>query len=124
MIADARENYYSTLDPLTAMFVRQAHPAPANMNQAYAKAVEVSQNMGQNITGPSLYTGLIAANSQMQTLGSTWNQQTPTLNPVPQPTYHITTPSDQLVLHPGMLLSQSQPTQPVYLQNIVPPVKI
>lgn len=64
--ASAREIYYSALDYLTVMFVQQSHPAPTTLTEAYAKAMEISKGLGQNIAGPLVQLGPPAMPNQVQ----------------------------------------------------------
>lgn len=118
LIPDAQEIYYHALDPLTTMFVR-THPSPANLNEAYAKAIEVSKILRQNLSGPLLNLGSPAAANQIQNLSQALVHHTPIMNQVPQPMYPVAQPSNQWVLHPGAPISQAPQAHPVYLQNAV-----
>lgn len=116
--ASAREIYYSALDYLTAMFVRQTQPAPTTLIEAYAKAMEISKGLGQNIRGPLLQLGPPTMPNQIQEISQALAHQTPIMNLIPQLAYQPPQPANQLVLHPGPPISQIPPKQPVYLQNI------
>ena len=81
--AGALEAYYSALDSQIAMFTRMANPTPTTLNEAYTKAIEIRKQLGQQGMEPP-------------------SARYPN-NPIPQLTYQ--TPTNQLVVHPGPLLS-------------------
>lgn len=80
--ASAREIYYSALDYLTSMFVRQSHPASTTLMEAYAKAMEISKGLGQNIAGPLLQLGPPAMPNQIQGIIQALAHQTPIMNQI------------------------------------------
>ena len=41
------EAYYNALDSHIAMFTRMANPTPTTLNEAYAKAIEIRKQLGQ-----------------------------------------------------------------------------
>ena len=77
------------------MFTRMGHPTPTTLNQAYAKAIEIGKQLGQQGMEP---LSIRYAN-----------------NPIPQLAYQA--PANQLVVQPGPPLSQLPPSMPVYLQG-------
>ena len=77
------------------MFTRMGNPTPTMLNEAYAKAIEIGKQLGQQGMEPL-------------------NVRYPN-NPVPQLTYQA--PTNQLVVHSGPPLCQEPPPMLVYLQS-------
>lgn len=107
--------YYEALDRLTAMFVKSTNPLPADLKGAYVVAITASTGLGIGLApGPLHYLGNAASQNQIQDINRALAHQTPMMNPIP---------SNQMVLHPGMPVSQVPPTQPIYLQNVTTPAR-
>lgn len=66
---------------------------------------------------PLMQLGPPTMRSQIQEINQALAYQTTIMNPIPQVAYKPQQPTNQLVLHPGLPISQIPPKQPVYLQN-------
>ena len=87
-----------------SMFVQKTHPAPTSLIQAYAEVEKVSLQSPETTNGALNYFG------NANTLNQGALNYTPTINP-------MLAPPNQLVLHPGVPMSQAVSTQLIYLQN-------
>lgn len=95
--------YYAPLDCLTFVFVKSKGTLPTNLKEAYASAISVSNDLEVGTAiGPLNYLGNPIAQGQIQNIDRDLSQNMPVMNP-------ILVASNQLVLHPGTLVSQVPP---------------